>query len=320
MQMTDASVFKKIFNVCARALAVTGFLCMLPHAAGREDPTQRGGRQPDDIPGLLCFWDFQGAGEERLLSRGKHAYSLKEMHGEIATEPEGVFGPAALKILPLQWLMIKRKDCPGLEIHGARPVSMVAWIKRRHDGIWQYIAGVWNERDAKRQYALFTCGHMQTDFVTMERSPVRYRAHGYVSDLGGATPGKPYCFSYATGKTVLEKERWHMVAFAYDQKTLRVYVDGKLDANGNSNPFSWDKPIFDGGEAGADFTVAQRPLPQWPGYPDVKPTHHEGFAGLLGGLAVYDRALDENEMADLYQATLAKGVVKAAELKPQAVK
>ncbi len=271
-------------------------------------------KHPEEIPGLLSFWDFQGEGEERLTSRGKHAYRLKEMHGKIENAPEGVFGDSALEIQPLQWMMIEREDCPGLNLHGEQAVTMVAWIKRSHNGIWQYIAGVWNERDAKRQYALFTCGHKQTDYVTMDRSDCRYRAHGYVSEVGGATEGKPYCFSYGTGKTVLEKERWHMIAFTYDQKAIRVYVDGRLDENGNSNPFLWDKPIFDGGEEGADFTVAQRPLPQWPGYPDEAPTHSEGFAGLLGGLAVYDRSLTDEEIAGLYQATMAQEPVPTWEL------
>lgn len=288
--------------------AVSAFLFLFAGVALSETPAKDPvkGIQPEAIPGLLSFWDFQGEGERRLTSRGKYRYQLKEMHGEIASAPEGVFGDSALSILPLQWLMIRREDCPGLNLHGEQEVSMVAWIKRSHDGPWQYIAGVWNERDARRQYALFTCGHRETDWKTLERSEARYRAMGYVSELGGATAGKPYCFSYGTGGTLLQKDHWHMIAFTYDMKAIRVYVDGQLDQNGNCNPFIWSEPIFDGGKEGADFTVAQRPLPQWPGYPVAAPIHSEGFAGLLGGLAVFDRCLSADEIAGLQQGTMGR--------------
>ena len=96
-----------------------------------------------------------------------------------------------------------------------------------------------------------------------------------------------------------------MIAFTYDQKEIRVYFNGELDANEGCNPFPWDKPILDPGEKGADFTVAQRALPAWPGYPDAEaPTHKEGFGGLLGGLAVYKRALKAEELRSIYNKTM----------------
>lgn len=260
---------------------------------------------PYDISNLLCFWSFQDSNNGDLVSRGRYNYKLKEMNGPITRLNEGIFGQSCLKIKKGQWLMIKREDCPGLNIYGNRKVTLVAWINRTDDGNWQYIAGMWNERDAKRQYALFTCGHKQSDYKTLERIDAKNQAHGYVSDVGGATPDRPYCFSYATGKQKINIGEWNMVAFTYDQKSMRVYFNGELDENGNYNPFFWNKPIFDGGKDGSDFTVAQRALPQWPGYPDVEvPTHNEGFSGLLGGLAVYDRALDASEIKRLHMSTM----------------
>ena len=261
---------------------------------------------PESIPNLVTFWDFQKKknGAVNYKSRGAHGYVLKEMNGELKTEGEGVFGPTSLRINRGQWLMIPRKDCPALNIHGKQEVSVVAWIKRNGDNTWHYIAGMWNERDAQRQYALFTNAHKQTDYRTLDRTDARYQTHGYVSDSGGATTNRPYCFSYASGKEKLQKEKWYMIAFTYDQKQIKVYVDGQLDTNATYNPFLWDKPIFSGGDLGSDFTVAQRALPKWPGYPQVvNPTHGEGFDGVLGGLAVYNRALTATEMNGLYNAT-----------------
>lgn len=254
-------------------------------------------------PDLICLWDFQ-SGPDRLTSKGPQRYSLIEKNGGIVQAAEGVFGPSSLQIDRGQWLWMERAKCPDLMLHGTQPVTMIAWVKRTCDAPWQYIAGVWNERDSLRQYALFTCGHRQTDWQTLKRTAARHQAHGYVSDVGGATPGKPFCFSYATGKTAIPADTWAMIAFTYDHTAIRTYHNGELDTNAGYNPFQWDKPIFDGGPNGADFTVAQRALPAWPGYPEVvNPTHPEGFGGLLGGLAIFRRALTENELRAIHHAT-----------------
>lgn len=258
---------------------------------------------PLTVAGLVCFWDFQD-GDGRLTSKGPFRYTLEERNGTIVSVPEGVFG-SALRIEHGQWLRILRRDCPALNLRGDDPVTMIAWVKRGSESPWQYIAGMWNERDSLRQYALFSCGHMQTHAKTMDRTPAKHQVHGYVSDVGGATPGKPYCFSYATGRHALETNAWAMIAFTYDRKELRVYFNGELDANEDCNPFPWDKRIFDPGEKGSDFTIAQRALPAWPGYPDrQEPTHKEGFGGLLGGLAVYKRALAAGEIRAMFDATM----------------
>lgn len=262
---------------------------------------------PERIRGLVTFWDFQKQqnGTIDFQSRGAYNYLLKEMNGRIASAPQGVFGPSSLRISRGQWLMIPRKDCPALDIQGKQNISMVAWVMRVGDNNWQYIAGMWNERDAQRQYALITCAHRQTDQRTLERTVAKNQTHGYVSDVGGPTPGKPFCYSYATGQQKIAKEQWYMLAFTYDHRQLRVYVNGVLDYQENYNPFNWDKPIYSGGVKGSDFTVAQRALPLWPGYPQLaEPPQNEGFDGLLGGLAVYRRALTESEINNLYQDTM----------------
>lgn len=261
-----------------------------------------------DIPNLICFWDFQknGSGGTDLTSQGAYRYTLQEMNGPINRAEEGIFGASSLDIVRGQWLRIKRQDCPALNIHGKREISVVAWVKRRADVNWQYIAGVWDERHERRQYALFTSGHKQTDYTTLTRTDAKHQPHGYVSDVGGPTKDRPWAFSYATGKTKLEKDVWCMIAFTYDHEEIKVYYDGEVDTNGNCNPFLWDKPIFDGGEAGADFTVAQRDVHSWPNYPEDIPGNKVGFGGLLGGLGVFDRALRAEEVRDIYKSTRRK--------------
>ncbi|MEW4562576.1 LamG-like jellyroll fold domain-containing protein [Bremerella sp. JC770] len=255
-------------------------------------------------PGLVCFWDFQQQADGGYVSTGTHAYVLKPQNGPIAQAEQGIFG-TSLNIRQGQWLLLPREDCPALNFRGKDEVTIVAWIERASDANWQYIAGMWNERDAKRQYALFTCAASQTNFETMDRIPARHQTHGYASDVGGATPGKPFCFSYASGATKLAKREWTMIAYTYDHEFLRVYVDGKLDEHPGYNPFPWNKPIFDAGDNGADFTVARQCLPNWPHYPKAeKPMLKQGFGGKLAGLAVYRRALSSDELETMYQQTL----------------
>ncbi len=277
------------------------FICGL---AGCQNAQEKS--PPENIPNLISFWDFQEHDGGDLTSKGAHQYTLQEMNGPIARADEGVFGDQALKIDRGQWLRIKREECPALILQGRQEVTMVAWIQRGVDVHWQYIAGVWNERDSARQYALFTSGHKQTDYTTLTRTDAEHQPHGYVSDVGGATEDRPWCFSYATGGTTLQKGQWYMIAYTYDHEAIRVYTNGELDENSNYNPFYWDKPIFDGADRGADFTVAQRGVHSWPDYPEGTPGNKVGFGGILGGLAVYDRALTAQEISDLYTATRAQ--------------
>jgi len=256
----------------------------------------------ENMDDLICFWDFQEDTHGDLTSKGPYRYTLEEMNGPVNRNTDGIFGNS-LEIIRGQWLRIKQEDCPALDIHGKQQVSIVAWVKRRSDVHWQYIAGVWDEHNAARQYALFTCGHKQTDYTTLTRTDAEHQAHGYVSDVGGATPDRPFCFSYATGKSKLTYDQWAMIAFTYDHNAIKVYFNGKLDENSNYNPFVWDKPIYNGE---ADFTVAQRAVPSWPGYPEGMPENKVGFGGLLGGLAVFNRAITADEITRLYQSTMNK--------------
>ena len=76
----------------------------------------------------------------------------------------------------------------------------------------------------------------------------------------------------------------------YDGKESRVYVDGKLDTLEQYNPFPYDDGLFDGGADGADFTVgAVHRSGEWGNF----------FGGQIGGLAVFNRALTDAELARL---------------------
>lgn len=259
-------------------------------------------RRPTDLADLVACWDFQESAGEDRQSSGPYELPLKEMNSPIARVEDGVLGRYAARIEQGQWFRIKRSDCGELNIHGPdAAVSLLAWLKRDNDRPWQFIAGCWDHTDTrdKRQYAVYTSGAMKTDHATYERTEACHQPHGFVSDAGGATPGKPACFSYATGKTFIEKDRWYAIGFTYDGKGIRVYVNGVLDELPGCSPFPFDGGILNGGPDGADFTIAQR-ANRWKGYPNTRPDAG-GFSGLIGGVAVYRRALTAREISAFHR-------------------
>lgn len=252
------------------------------------------------LPGLVAFWDFQEeAGQDRVSKGGDQKYALKEMRGPVKRAEQGLFGPYGLRLKRGQWLMIPRKDIGKLDIHGKdAQVTVVSWIKRGDKQAWQALAGVWDETHKKRQYCLFLYGTTATRADEMKRYPVHHRIHGHVSAVGGPTPGEKFCITYSSGATEIGFDQWYCVAMSYDGKFSRVYVNGKLDAWEHRNPFPYEDGLFDGGENGADFTVGG--------------VHRGGewgnfFDGIMAGVAVFNRALSDEELKELAERTLPAG-------------
>jgi len=241
------------------------------------------------LPGLVCFWDFrEDAGEERV-STGRHDYRLQEMNGPVERADEGVFGPHAARLRFGQWFRIPRDRCPALDIHGPRAqVTVAAWVKRGvsdYDGC-EAVAGFWNETRRKRQYCLF---------LNLKIWDSSQQVCGHVSSVGGPTPGYLYCMDASIGSTPVPFDVWRFVAFTYDGEAARSYLDGRLDARERFNPYRYEGGIYHAGEDGADFTVGAVDRSGEPG---------NFFTGLLGGLAVFDRALADEDIRRLAAETM----------------
>lgn len=240
------------------------------------------------IPNLLCFWDFQERAGEPRTAQGVHPYSLIEAGDPVRTADEGIFGLHAADLVPGGWFRIPRAECPALHFSGQGvSLTIIAWVRWRNAESrgCQAVAGIWDETHALRQYCLFL------DLRIWES---KHQACGHVSAVGGPTPGYPYCMTSAIGQTTLD-DQWHMVTFTYDGEYARIYLDERLDEREHYNPYPYPDGLFDGGEQGADFTVGA-----------VHRSDEMGnfYNGLLGGLAIYDRALSAGEIADLYRRTM----------------
>ncbi|NOU69421.1 LamG domain-containing protein [Paenibacillus sp. LMG 31461] len=235
-------------------------------------------------PSLVAFWDFQeGAGEKRI-AKGPNAYVLQEGARLVHREEDGIFGPYAARLNFGDWFMTPREMCPELNFHGSRSnLTILAWIKREKNDYQhcQAIAGMWDETDSKRQYALFLNLRIWDSYE---------QVGGHVSAGGGPTEGYTYCMTSSLGATEVNREEWHVVGFTYNGKEAISYLDGKLDQRETYNPFYYGEELYDGGQNGSDFTVGA-----------VHRSEEIGnfYTGLLGGLAVFNRALTQEEIAIL---------------------
>ncbi|MDF2722589.1 MAG: hypothetical protein K0Q59_2264, partial [Paenibacillus sp.] len=221
------------------------------------------------IDGLISFWSFQENGGEARVSAGPHAYRLSEMNGPIVRDNDGVFGPYSARVEFGQWFRIPRPECPALDLHGEQAqVTVAGWLKwgrSAYNGC-EAIAGMWDESRKMRQYCLF---------LNLRIWDSAEQVCGHVSSVGGPTPGYKYCMDAAIGQTPITRDEWHFVAFTYDGKEAKAYLDGRLDVREQFNPYRYEEGLFDGGADGADFTVGAVDRSGEPG---------NFFTGSLGGL------------------------------------
>jgi hypothetical protein len=263
-----------------------------------------------DLPDLLCFWTFQEPEGRARHSLGPRDYALTEIGGTIARADDGIFGPHAAvfgqhRAIAGPCLYIPRADCPALDVNGPRAqLTIVAWIKRfdqpEHVAQCQAVAGIWNEHD-RRQYCMFLN-------LRIHESAEQVCAH--ISHTGGPTPGHRYCMDAAIGATPVPFDVWQCVAITYDSRHARAYLNGRLDSRGDLNPYRYPHGIRDAGPTGGDFTFgadhrAERVEMAADGVrKDHGSVQANCFRGLLGGLAIFDRALGDAELASISHATL----------------
>lgn len=237
------------------------------------------------LPGLISLWDFQEPAGQPRRARGPHAHPLHEAAGPVTRAEGGVFGPFCAEFHRGDFLAIPRADCPALDLTDS--LTVVAWVQRHRKPEVQCeaIAGMWDETRRLRQYALF---------LDLRIHQAGDNVAGHVSRSGGPTPGYPWCMDAAIGGNYVDYFSWHCLAMSYDGEIVRAYLDGALDHRPGFNPFAYPGGLNPARSTGADFTVGA--------------VHRGGemgnwFAGRIGGLAVYDRALAPAELSALAALT-----------------
>ncbi len=281
-------------------------------------------------PGLVAFWTFGESENESRKSTGTtNEHSLTVVGDPIVRVDEGPYSGHSAKLTGHNYFRIPYAETRDLNISGPdAEVSMFAVVKIHDLKQSRTIAGMWSEGlghgddSGTRQYSMLM--NMPTYGGPNKLVP-------HISSEGGVTyraDGSkfPWCADYAASAEEVPTDEWCTLAFTYDSKYIRAYVNGELSAqeldpvkhkrndpyftkegpggkDRGLNPyyhgrgiFAYDpekhsesKPI-----GGSDFTIGARMV--------KGKKLAEATIGLFGGLAVFDRALSDEEIMALHKS------------------
>ncbi|MCA8986798.1 MAG: hypothetical protein KDA78_04110 [Planctomycetaceae bacterium] len=278
---------------------------------------------------LVAFWTFsEEAGQPRVSLGTKQKHPLKEVGGPIARVKGGPFSGYAADLNGKQYFSIPYAETGDLNIGGPdAQVSMFAAVRIVNLKQSRTIAGMWsegkgaNDDTGTRQYSLLM--NMPTYGGPNKLVP-------HISAEGGVTrradgSAFPWCADYAATAHEVPTEKWCTLGFTYDGQYIRAYINGVLDVmdldpvkhkrtdpyfteegpdgkDRGMNPYYHGRGIFRYDPlkhaktkiGGADFTVGARYA--------VGSMLGEATIGKFGGLAVFNRALADEEMERLHKA------------------
>lgn len=305
------------------------FLFFVLHNAGLSQalPVALGGRARETPPpplaptDALAFWAFQEPTGAPRVSSGVHAYVLHDANASapIPCAPGGVFGAHAAQFVArgannTARLFARRGDVPALTtaLSGANAtVTLLAWVNPAGGLREGMVAGVWDEHNAARQYALFTDLGACSDARVWKGG---LAAH--VSNCGGATPNHTYCVTRACDPRALPTGAWHCLANVYNGTHIVAYVNGSLVENGRDNPFFYPGGIYApeaAGKEGAEFGVGANAITPGGGTGGW-PTWANAWEGLVGGLAVFGQGLSVAQVREVCGAARGFGGEKRQKL------
>ncbi|MCF3648422.1 hypothetical protein [Synoicihabitans lomoniglobus] len=284
-----------------------------------------------NLPGLVAWWDFsEPAGTPRRAIAGRGTFPLQEVGGTIPRTNAGPFGGYAAVLDGAHYFRIPYAETGPLNISGPNAqVTMFAAVKVSNLHQSRTIAGMWSEGQGAgddtgtRQYALL---------MNMPTYGGRNQLTPHVSNEGGVTrradgSAFPWCADYAATREEVPTDEWCTLAFTYDGRFLRAYINGRFEerplqpeadrradryftqegpdgGDRGMNPYYHGRGIFAYDPAqhattkpggGADFTVGSRYA--------VGSMLREATIGEFGALAVFDRALSSAEIARLHAAS-----------------
>lgn len=248
--------------------------------------------------GLVAFWDFKEKEGHARKAVGKGKFPLKEENGSLPRIKEGPLSGFSAKFGNKAFLKLENAKTGALNIYGKNQgVTVIAWVK--WEGSTGFVGGMWNEYQdgGKRQYGLF---------VSLPHYNGADQVCGHISKTGKPTPPFPYSIDYSASKQVVVKNQWQCVSFTYDGEWIKSYLNGNFQSREpelidhtkgfdgypegliqSKNPYYFPDGM---GNNGSDFTVGAVLLKSGMG---------NFYHGLIGGLAVFNRTLTENEIKEL---------------------
>lgn len=248
---------------------------------------------------FIALWDFKEPSGNPRMAIGKDSFPLHEKNGQVPRVPEGPLSGFSAQFGDGSFLSIPNNKTGALNICGeSQGVTVLAWIKRT--GIRTgFIAGMWNEYEdgGKRQYGLF---------VSLPHYNGKDQVCGHISYTGKPTPPFPYSLDYAASGQKVPMNEWVCIAFTYDGKLIKSYLNGLFEQREpelimntagfpgypdgmthSKNPYAFPYGMKCNG---SDFTVGAVLLKSGMG---------NLFSGLIGGIAIFDTALDASDLKRL---------------------
>jgi unsaturated rhamnogalacturonyl hydrolase len=245
---------------------------------------------------LVALWDFKEPKGQTRKSIGQSEFALEEQNGTLQRISEGPLSGYSTQFGNKAFLSLPHSEVGKLNIYGKNQgVTVVAWVKWTGEQTG-FVGGMWNEYQdgGKRQYGLF---------VSLPHYNGKNQVCGHISQTGKPTPPFPYSIDYSASKQEVPANRWVCVAFTYDGKDIKSYMNGIFEKREpelinntkgfqgfpdglvqSKNPYHFPYGM---GNIGSDFTVGAVLLKNGMG---------NFFKGQIGGLAVFDRALSEEEV------------------------
>ena len=267
--------------------------------SGQNSPKPNELNRLKSTKGLVALWDFKEEEDQSRKAFGKGEFALKETNGSIPRINEGPLSGYSAKFGNGSYLSLPNLEVGALNIHGKKQgVTVMAWIKWTGEQTG-FVGGMWNEYQdgGMRQYGLF---------VSLPYYNGKNQVCGHISQTGKPTPPFPYSIDYSASKQEVPANEWVCVAFTYDGKYIKSYLNGVVEARTeelinntkgfegypdglkqSKNPYYFPHGI---GNNSSDFTVGAVLLKKGMG---------NFFKGQIGGLAVFDRALSEKELLKL---------------------
>lgn len=248
--------------------------------------------------GLVALWDFKEKEGRDRKATGLGKFPLKEENGTLPRINEGPLSGYSAQFGNKAFLSLENPKTGALNIFGEKQgVTVIAWVK--WEGNTGFVGGMWNEYQdgGKRQYGLF---------VSLPHYNGRDQVCGHISKTGKPTPPFPYSIDYSASAQTVAKGEWQYVAFTYDGEWIKSFLNGEFKSSEpelinntkgfegypdgliqSKNPYHFLNGM---GNNGSDFTVGAVLLKSGMG---------NFFNGLIGGLAVFNRALSEDEIKKL---------------------
>jgi hypothetical protein len=251
------------------------------------------------IDGLVSLWKFNEKPGKERKALGQDKFPLKESSGKIARINEGPISGYSILLDGTGYLSLAHSQTGPLNIFGdSSEVTIIAWLKWTGEQTG-FVGGMWNEYqdDGKRQYGLF---------ISLPYYNGGDQVCGHISKTGKPTPPFPYSIDYSASPQKVPENEWCCAAFTYDGRLIKSYLNGVFEGRNPElisntvgfkgypnglvqikNPYYFPDGI---GDNGSDFTVGAVLLKSGMG---------NFFKGLLGGLAVFNRALSDNEIKSI---------------------